>query len=143
MEYPLADSTAVYPKGENVEGGVPLYYWYKGLPQNAEILSGAAWSWSISPTTTSTTLAAGRAFVQFLALVLTACLRAALNTAWDNRPDVPKDDRLARRYSLAGMMMRLGTYRKTTFSDRYGAAISVPTKAQRTIFKALGVRVAP
>jgi len=84
----------------------------------------------------------GRAFVQFLALILTAQVRVVLDNAWDNRHDVPKDDRLAHHYSLAEMMMRLGTYRKTRFSDRYGAVCSAPTKAQRTIFRAFGIEVA-
>ena len=84
----------------------------------------------------------GRAFVQFLALVLTAQIRVVMNNAWQNRRNVSKDDRLARHYSLAEMMMRLGTYRKTSFSDRYGIVVSVPTKAQRSIFLAFGIDVA-
>jgi transposase len=81
----------------------------------------------------------GRAFVQFLALVLTAQIRVMLACAWDRRMEVPKEDRLARHYSLSELMMKLGTYRKTRFSDRYGAVVSAPTKAQRSIFLAFGV----
>jgi transposase len=81
----------------------------------------------------------GRALVQFLALILTAWIRVELTKAWDARMDVPKEDRLARHYSLAELMMRLETYRKTCFSGRYGAVSSAPTKAQRTIFTAFGV----
>jgi hypothetical protein len=55
---------------------------------------------------------------------------------------VSKDDRLARHYSLAEMMMRLGTYRKTSFSDRYGVVVSAPTKAQRSIFLVFGIDAA-
>jgi transposase len=84
----------------------------------------------------------GRAFVQFLALVLTAQIRVTIDAAWDKREDTPKEDRLARHYSLAEMMLRLGTYRKTSFSDRYGAVTSVPTRAQRSIFLAFGIEVA-
>ncbi|MDR0354965.1 MAG: hypothetical protein LBJ64_04440, partial [Deltaproteobacteria bacterium] len=58
---------------------------------------------------------------------------------WDSRMKSPKEDRLERRYSLAEMMMRLRTYRKTTFSDRCGAVVSAPTKAQRSIFLAFGI----
>jgi hypothetical protein len=60
--------------------------------------------------------------------------------AWKGRMNFPKEDRLSRKYSLAEMMMRLGTYRKTIFSDRYGAVFSHPTKAQRSIFRAFGVK---
>ena len=81
----------------------------------------------------------GRAFVQFLALVVTAQLRVMLNAAWDKRMEVPKEDRLARRYPLNELMLRLGSYRRTTFPGHYGAVTSVPTKAQRSIFKALGI----
>jgi transposase len=83
----------------------------------------------------------GRAFIQFLALILTAWIRCALARAWERRMEVPKDDRLARHYSLAELMMRLATYRKTRFSDRYGSVVSTPTKTQRTIFKAFGIEV--
>ena len=83
----------------------------------------------------------GRAFVQFLSLILTAQIRVVVNNAWENRQNVPKEDRLARHYSLAEMMMRLGTYRKTRFADRYGTVVSAPTKAQRSIFKAFGIEV--
>jgi hypothetical protein len=62
--------------------------------------------------------------------------------AWEGRMDLPKEDRLSRKFSLAEMMMRLGTYRKTTFSDRYEAVFSAPTKAQRSIFRAFGVKAA-
>ena len=81
----------------------------------------------------------GRAFVQFLALVITAQLRVMLNAAWDRRMEVPKEDRLARRYPLSELMLRLGSYRKTSFPNRYGAVASAPTKAQRTIFLAFEV----
>ena len=84
----------------------------------------------------------GRAFVQFLALVLTARIRVVIAEAWDGRAKLPKDDRLAHHYSLAELMLRLGTYRQTRFSNRYGAVSSAPTKAQRTIFKAFGIEVA-
>jgi transposase len=83
----------------------------------------------------------GRVFVQFLALILTAWIRCALARAWEGRMEVPKEDRLVRHYSLAELMMRLATYRKTRFSDRYGSVFSTPTKAQRTIFKAFGIEV--
>ena len=83
----------------------------------------------------------GRALVQFLALVVTAQVRLMLAKAWEGRLDVPKEDRLARRYSLGELMMRLGTYRQTSFSGRYGKVISAPTKAQRTIFLAFGINV--
>jgi hypothetical protein len=60
--------------------------------------------------------------------------------AWEHRVNLPKEDRISRKYSLADMMMRLGTYRETTFSDRYGAVFSVPTKAQSSIFRAFGIK---
>jgi transposase len=82
----------------------------------------------------------GRTFVQFLALIVTAQLRRTIDAAWQDRDSMPKDDRLARHYSLAEAMMRLGTYRKTNFPGRYGAVVSVPTKAQRTIFLAFGIK---
>jgi hypothetical protein len=82
----------------------------------------------------------GRAFVQFLALVITAQIRRTIDAAWDRREEVPKEDRLARHYSLAEAMMRLGTYRKTRFPGRYGTVVSVPTRAQRTIFLAFGIK---
>jgi hypothetical protein len=82
----------------------------------------------------------GRAFVQFLSLIVTAQIRRTIDWAWDRREEVPKEDRLARHYSLAETMMRLGTYRKTSFPGRYGAVVSVPTKAQRTIFLAFGIK---
>jgi transposase len=81
----------------------------------------------------------GRAFVQFLALVITAQLRVMLQAAWDVRMEVPKEDRLARRYPLNELMLRLGSYRKTRFPGRYGAVVSAPTKAQRTVFLAFGI----
>ena len=68
----------------------------------------------------------GRALVQFLALIVSAQVRATLAKAWENRHEVPKDDRLARHYSLAELMMRLGTYRQTGFSGQYGKVISAP-----------------
>ena len=37
------------------------------------------------------------------------------------------------------IMLRLGSYRKTKFSGRYGEVVSVPTKAQREIFTAFGI----
>jgi hypothetical protein len=40
------------------------------------------------------------------------------------------------------MMLRLGTYGKTRFPDRYGAVVPVPTKAQRFIFLAFGIEPA-
>jgi len=81
----------------------------------------------------------GRAFVQFLALVITSQMRVTLDSAWEARESVPKEDRLARHYPLNELMLRLGSYRKTTFPGRYGAVVSAPTKAQRTIFKAFGI----
>jgi transposase len=84
----------------------------------------------------------GRAFVQFLALILTARIRVVMAAAWAGRLALPKEDRLSHHYSLAEMMMRLGTYRKTRFSDRYGAVVSTPTKAQRSIFRAFGIEAA-
>jgi transposase len=81
----------------------------------------------------------GRIFVQFLALVITAQLRAMLNAAWDARLEVPKEDRLARRYPLNELMLRLGSYRNTSFPGRYGKVASTPTKTQRAIFLAFGV----
>lgn len=81
----------------------------------------------------------GRAFVQFLALVVTAQIRVTLKSAWEARMEVPKEDRLARHYPLNELMLRLGSYRKTRFPGRYGAVVSVPTKAQRSIFLAFGV----
>jgi transposase len=83
----------------------------------------------------------GRALVQFLALIVSAQIRVMLAKAWENRYEIPKDDRLARYYSLAELMMRLGTYRQTVFSGRYGKIISTPTKAQRSIFLAYGIEV--
>jgi transposase len=84
----------------------------------------------------------GRAFVQFLALIITARIRFVMAGAWEGRMDLPKEDRLPRKYSLAEMMMRLGTYRKTTFSDRYGAVFTALTKSQCSIFRAFGVKTA-
>jgi transposase len=83
----------------------------------------------------------GRALIQFLALVISAQVRVTLADAWSKRHDVPQEDRLARHYSLNELMMRLGTYRQTSFSGRYGKVVSAPTKAQRTIFKAFGIVV--
>ena len=65
-----------------------------------------------------------------------------MNNAWQNHRNVSKDDRLARHYTQAEIMMRLGTYRKTRFSDRYGVVVSAPAKAQRSIFLAFGIEVA-
>jgi transposase len=84
----------------------------------------------------------GRIFAQFLALIITARIRAVMTAAWEGRMDIPKEDRLSRHYSLAEMMRRLGSYRKTRFSDRYGAVVSSPTKIQRSIFRAFGIAVA-
>jgi len=81
----------------------------------------------------------GRTFVQFLALIITAQLRVMLQAAWDVRMEVPKEDRLARRYPLNELMLRLGSYRKTRIPGRYGAVTSAPTKAQRTVFLAFGI----
>lgn len=81
----------------------------------------------------------GRAFIQFLALILTAQIRVSMQSAWNDRYNVSQDMRLTSHYSLAEMMMRLGTYRKTSFSGHYGAVVSVPTKAQRAIFAAFGI----
>jgi hypothetical protein len=38
-------------------------------------------------------------------------------------------------------MLRLGSYRKTRFSGRYGEVASTPTKAQREIFTAFGIEI--
>jgi hypothetical protein len=83
----------------------------------------------------------GRVLVQFLALILTAQIRTTLATAWAEREKVPKEDRLSRRYSLRELMLRLGSYRKTRFTGRYGEVVSTPTKAQRAIFIAFGVEI--
>ena len=81
----------------------------------------------------------GRAFVQFLALIITAQIRVMLKSAWEARMAVSKEDRLSRHYPLNELMLRLGSYRKTSFPGRYGAVVSVPTKAQRSIFLAFDV----
>jgi transposase len=83
----------------------------------------------------------GRIFAQFLALILTSRIRTVMKANWEGRMDIPKEDRLTRHYSLAEMMMRLGSYRKTRFSNRYGAVVSAPTKIQRSIFRAFGIAV--
>jgi transposase len=83
----------------------------------------------------------GRVLVQFLALVLTSQIRATLNDAWARRDEFPKDIRLSRRYSLRELMLRLGSYRKTRFSGKYGEVVSTPTKAQREIFAAFGLGI--
>ncbi|MDR1486734.1 MAG: transposase [Deltaproteobacteria bacterium] len=83
----------------------------------------------------------GRTFVQFLALILTARIRVVMARAWEDRMDVPKEDRLSRLYSLKELMARLGSYRKTRFSDRYGSVVSASTKAQHSIFRAFGITV--
>ena len=81
----------------------------------------------------------GRIFVQFLALIITAHIRTMLDNAWGRREEYAPVDRLSRRYSLSELMLRLGSYRKTKFSGRYGEVVSVPTKAQREIFTAFGI----
>jgi transposase len=81
----------------------------------------------------------GRVLVQFLALIIYSQIRMMLAEAWEKRADIPKDDRLSRRYSLSELMLRLGTYRKTRFTGRYGEVVSTPTKAQREIFTAFGL----
>jgi transposase len=81
----------------------------------------------------------GRVLVQFLALILTSQIRATLGDAWARRDEFPKDARLSRRYSLRELMLRLGSYRKTRFSGKYGEVVSTPTKAQREIFTAFGL----
>lgn len=82
----------------------------------------------------------GRVFVQFLALIICSQIRVTLNEAWENRRNV-KTDALGRRYSLSELMLRLGSYRKTRFSGRYGEVVSTPTRAQRQIFKAFGMDI--
>jgi transposase len=81
----------------------------------------------------------GRVFVQFLALVLCAQIRTMLDDAWAKRADVPKDVRLSRRYPLSEMMLRLGSFRQTSFSGKHSNVVSAPTKAQREIFTAFGI----
>ena len=83
----------------------------------------------------------GRVFVQFLALVLTSQIRATQEDAWKRRDEFPKEERLTRRYSLRELMLRLGSYRKTHFSGRYGDVVSTPTRAQREIFSAFGLGI--
>jgi len=83
----------------------------------------------------------GRVFVQFLALVITAYIRMTLDDAWAGRDEVPREDRLSRHYSIKELMLRLGSYRMTRFSDRYGKVVSTPTKAQREIFTAFGIGI--
>jgi len=83
----------------------------------------------------------GRVFVQFLALIICSQIRTILDDAWDRRLEYPKEVRLSRRYPLSEMMLRLGSYRKTSFSGRYGTVISTPTKAQREIFTAFGIDI--
>jgi transposase len=83
----------------------------------------------------------GRVLVQFLALILASQIRATLHDAWARRDDVPKEVRLSRRYSLRELMLRLGSYRKTRFSGKYGEVVSTPTKAQREIFAAFGLNI--
>jgi transposase len=83
----------------------------------------------------------GRILVQFLALILTSQIRIVLKNAWDKRTEYPKDTRLTRKYSLSELMLRLGSYRKTHFSGRYGDVVSTPTKAQREIFTAFGLKI--
>jgi transposase len=81
----------------------------------------------------------GRVLIQFLALVITSQVRMTLSDAWEKRLEYPKNVRLSRRYSLSELMLRLGSYRKTCFSGRYGEVVSTPTKAQREIFTAFGI----
>jgi transposase len=83
----------------------------------------------------------GRVLVQFLALIITAQIRSTLDGAWARREELPKGVRLSRRYSLKELMLRLGSYRRTRFSGRYGEVVSTPTKAQREIFTAFGLEV--
>ena len=80
----------------------------------------------------------GRLLVQFLALVICSVIRQGLDVAWNDRNN-PGDDRFTRRYSLSETMLRLGSYRKTRISGRYGTVVSTPTKTQREIFKAFGI----
>ncbi|NLH90939.1 MAG: hypothetical protein GX481_00470 [Atopobium sp.] len=79
--------------------------------------------------------------MHFIALILTAQIKITLETAWDRRDECPKDSRLSRRYTLKETMLRLGSYRKTRFSGRYGEVLSTPTKAQREIFTAFGLGI--
>jgi transposase len=81
----------------------------------------------------------GRVFVQFLALIICSQIRVTVASAWNKRNELQKDIRLSRHYSLCELMLRMGSYRKTRFSGRYGEAISTPTKAQREIFHAFGI----
>ncbi|MDR1183285.1 MAG: IS1634 family transposase [Coriobacteriales bacterium] len=83
----------------------------------------------------------GRVLVQFLALVVTSQTRVILDDAWERRREFPKEVRLSRHYSLSELMFRLGSYRSTRFSGRYGEVVSTPTKAQREIFTAFGIDV--
>jgi transposase len=83
----------------------------------------------------------GRVFVQFLALVICSQIRVTMSSAWSARNELPKDIRLSRHYSLSELMLRMGSYRKTRFSGRYGEVISTPTKAQREIFHAFEIEV--
>lgn len=82
----------------------------------------------------------GRALVQFLALIVTAQIRVTMTQAWHNRANQPKNDRLPRHYTLAEMMLRLGTYRETRFHGNQQTIASTPTRAQRTIFTAFNIQ---
>jgi transposase len=83
----------------------------------------------------------GRAFVQFLSLILTAQIRVVMASAWENRENMPEEDRLSHHYSPEEVMMRLGTYRETRFSNRNGTVVSTPTQDQRSIFSAFGIKI--
>jgi len=83
----------------------------------------------------------GRVLVQFLALILAAQIKVSLDDAWNKRFELPTDVRLSRRYSLKELMLRLGSYRKTRFSGKYGLILSTPSKAQREIFTVFGIHL--
>jgi hypothetical protein len=82
----------------------------------------------------------GRTFVQFLTLIFIARIRGVIASAWENRKDMPEEDKLSRRCSLEELMMVLGTCRETRFSNLCGAVVSAPAKAQRSIFRALAIK---
>ena len=82
----------------------------------------------------------GRALVQFLSLVVTAQIRVTIDRAWADRAARPEDDRLPRHYPLAETMLRLGTYRETSFTNCRGVVTSAPTRAQRAIFAAFDIQ---
>jgi hypothetical protein len=81
----------------------------------------------------------GRVLIQFLALILSVQIKVSLDDAWAKRFEFPIDVRLSRRYSLRELMLRLGSYRKTRFSGKYGVILSTPTKAHREIFFAFAI----